>query len=129
MIAAAALLIGNVIVLCLAHQYNDRACLEAVFEAGKASLAGHDQRRVMRAAYLGLQNTEKRYMFLEHPKFTEYKCEETPEGQKLTIQTSTLVSLPAPMFVVPSEENLSDGRLAVHKRYQLDIPKAATGSN
>ncbi len=129
MIGSALLLISNVIVLCLAHHYNDSACLRAVYEAGKATLAGQDQRRVMRAAFLGLQNTEKRYIFLDHPKFTEYKCEDTPAGQSLTIQTSTLVSLPAPMFVVTSKENLSEGRFAVHKRYQLDIPKSVNGSN
>lgn len=123
MVTAAALLIGNVAVLWLASAYNDKACLDAVYEAGKACLAGHDQRRVMRAAYLGLQNSPNGGFFIEHPHFTEYRCEQVQGGKKLIIQTSTLVRLPAPMLVVMSPGNISDdGRLAIHKRYQLDIP-------
>jgi hypothetical protein len=123
MVTAAALLIGNVAVLFLASAYNEQACLAAVYEAGKACLAGHDQRRVMRAAYLGLQNQPTGGFFIEHPHFTEYRCEQVQGGKKLIIQTSTLVRLPAPMLVVMSSGNVSDdGRLAIHKRYQLDIP-------
>ncbi len=122
-VMAAVLLIGNVAVLWLASCYNERACLEAVYEAGKACLAGHDQRRIMRAAYLGLQNSPNGTYFIEHPHFTEYRCEQVQGGRKLTIQTSTYVRLPAPMLVVMSKDNISDdGRLAIHKRYQLDIP-------
>ena len=123
MVMAAVLLIGNVAVLWLASYYNQRACLDAIFEAGKACLAGHDQRRIMRAAYLGLQNAPNGTYFIEHPHFTEYRFEEVQGGRKLTIQTSTFVRLPAPMLVVMSKDNISDdGRLAIHKRYQLDIP-------
>lgn len=130
MVVAAALLIGNVVVLWLASTYNDKACLDAVYEAGKACLAGHDQRRIMRAAYLGLQNSPSGGFFIEHPHFTEYRCEQVQGGRKLTIQTSTLVRLPAPMLVVMSKDNISDdGRLAIHKRYQLDIPDAGSSSN
>ncbi|MCC7531208.1 MAG: hypothetical protein IT342_22060 [Candidatus Melainabacteria bacterium] len=130
MVVAAALLIGNVVVLWLASAYNEKACLDAVYEAGKACLAGHDQRRVMRAAYLGLQNSPSGGFFIEHPHFTEYRCEQVQGGKKLTIQTSTLVRLPAPMLVVMSKDNISDdGRLAIHKRYQLDIPDGAASSN
>ena len=130
MVVAAALLIGNVVVLWLASTYNDKACLDAVYEAGKACLAGHDQRRIMRAAYLGLQNSPSGGFFIEHPHFTEYRCEQVQGGKKLTIQTSTLVRLPAPMLVVMSKDNISDdGRLAIHKRYQLDIPDAGSSSN
>lgn len=130
MVVAAVLLIGNVAVLWLASAYNDRACLDAVYEAGKACLAGHDQRRVMRAAYLGLSNSPTGGFFIEHPHFTEYRCEQVEGGKKLTIQTSTLVRLPAPMLVVMSKDNISDdGRLAIHKRYQLDIPDGGRSSN
>jgi len=126
MVAAAALLIGNVAVLWLASAYNDKACLDAVYEAGKACLAGHDQRRVMRAAYLGLQNSPNGGFFIEHPHFTEYRCEQDEGGKKLIIQTSTLVRLPAPMLVVMSQGNVADdGRFAIHKRYQLVIPDRA----
>jgi hypothetical protein len=130
MVVAAVLLIGNVAVLWLASAYNDKACLDAVYEAGKACLAGHDQRRVMRAAYLGLSNAPTGAFFFEHPHFTEYRCEQVEGGRKLTIQTSTFVRLPAPIFVVMSKDNTSDdGRLAIHKRYQLDIPDAGRSSN
>ncbi len=130
MVVAAALLVGNVVVLWLASSYNDKACLDAVYEAGKACLAGHDQRRIMRAAYLGLQNSPSGGFFIEHPHFTEYRCEQVQGGKKLTIQTSTLVRLPAPMLVVMSKDNISDdGRLAIHKRYQLDIPDGGASSN
>ncbi len=126
MVTAAALLIGNVAVLWLASAYNEKACLAAVYEAGKACLAGHDQRRIMRAAYLGLSQSPNGLFFIEHPHFTEYHCEEVQGGKKLTIQTSTFVRLPAPMLVVMSKDNISDdGRLAIHKRYQLDIPDSA----
>lgn len=126
MVVAAVLLIGNVAVLWLASAYNERACLEAVYEAGKACLAGHDQRRIMRAAYLGLSNSPTGTYFIESPHFTEYRCEQVQGGKKLTIQTSTFVRLPAPMLVVMSKDNISDdGRLAIHKRYQLDIPDTA----
>ncbi len=129
-VVAAGLLIGNVVVLWLASVYNDKACLDAVYEAGKACLAGHDQRRVMRAAYLGLSNSPSGGFFIEHPHFTEYRCEQVQGGRKLTIQTSTLVRLPAPMLVVMSADNVSaDGRLAIHKRYQLDIPDGGSSSN
>ncbi len=130
MVAAALLLIGNVVVLWLASAYNDKACLDAVYEAGKACLAGHDQRRIMRAAYLGLANSPAGGFFIEHPHFTEYKCEQVDGGRKLTIQTSTLVRLPAPMLVVMSKDNISDdGRLAIHKKYQLDIPNGGRSAN
>ncbi|HNB23062.1 MAG TPA: hypothetical protein PKZ32_11605 [Candidatus Melainabacteria bacterium] len=126
MVTAAALLIGNVVVIWLASMYNEKACLAAVYEAGKACLAGHDQRRIMRAAYLGLSHSPNGGYFIEHPHFTEYHCEDIKGGKKLTIQTSTFVRLPAPMLVVMSKDNLSDdGRLAIHKRFQLDIPDSA----
>jgi hypothetical protein len=126
MVTAAALLIGNVVVLYLASTYNEKACLAAVYEAGKACLAGHDQRRIMRAAYLGLSHSPNGGFFIEHPHFTEYHCEDVQGGKKLTIQTSTFVRLPAPMLVVMSKDNISDdGRLAIHKRFQLDIPTSA----
>lgn len=129
-LCAAILLLGNVAVLWLASAYNEKACMDALYEAGKACLAGHDQRRVMRAAYLGLSNAPAGGIFIEHPHFTEYRCEQAKDCRRLTIQTSTYVHLPAPMLVVMSKDNVSDdGRLAVHKRIQLEIPDGEFRSN
>ena len=45
-----ALLIGNIYIIRLARDYNDKACKEAVLSAARAAIGGKDPAQIMRAA-------------------------------------------------------------------------------
>ena len=122
-----ALLAGNIGVVAMARQYNDAACKSAVSAAAQAAVSGEDNNGVMRAAMIGLNNCAPGVFFVAHPIFTKFKDETANGGRSLRIETTALVSVPAP-FLMPNAVLGQDGRLPVSRSYECRIG-GATGSS
>jgi hypothetical protein len=115
-----ALLIGNIYIIRLARDYNDKACREAVMSAAKAAIGGKDTAAIMRAAQDGLNESPQGGFFIEHPTFLEYKDEKVEGVRQLRIATQTVARVPAPILLM-DDEIREHGSLALKSTYIVEF--------
>lgn len=115
-----ALLIGNIYIIRLARDYNDKACKEAVLFAARAAMGGKDAAQIMRAAQDGLNESPQGGFFIEHPTFLEFKDENVEGTRQLRIATQTIARVPAPILLLDSDLR-QQGSLALKSTYIVEF--------
>lgn len=95
-----ALLVANVYIMCLAKDYNEKACREATREAALAALSGKDVNVMMRAAQDGLNRTGQGGFFIQQPNFTEFLDHKVHGVRQLRVETQTEARLLAPVLLL-----------------------------
>ncbi|MBK7746922.1 MAG: hypothetical protein IPP57_09980 [Candidatus Obscuribacter sp.] len=131
-LAVLAFLVGNVVVLKLASDYNDRMCRESISLAGEAAYKGQDTLALQRAALHYMDTCAQNGFFIEHPEIKSFEDKISARLRKLTISMATKVRVPAPFLVFDKSMMDPDGQHVTYKStyiYKLKNPKNCQGSH
>lgn len=96
------LLCANVYVIHAGKSFNDRVCRDSILLAGQAALNGKSSNDVRVAARAGMDSCGTGGFFVNHPQFTEFKDDITPDVRVLKVQTRTVVRIPVPFLILDS---------------------------
>ncbi|MBS1998148.1 MAG: hypothetical protein JSS86_17615 [Cyanobacteria bacterium SZAS LIN-2] len=133
LLVVTSLLIGNSYVAYIGKSYNERFLSDAIALAGKAANDGLDTPHVQLAAYGSWAHCAFPGFFIEHPEFTTFKDEITPDLRVVTIASSTRVRVPAPFLIMDKSMLDADDEFYQHitfkntYQYRLTNPKNIRG--
>ncbi|MBU6452146.1 MAG: hypothetical protein KGS72_10235 [Cyanobacteria bacterium REEB67] len=114
------LLMGNCYIAYLGQSYNQRICSQAIALAGDAANKGMDTPSLILASYKSWEDCPPPGFFVEHPEFTSFKDEITPELRVVTISTKTKVRFPAHFLIFDrSSLDKEDDEAFPHKTFNI----------
>jgi hypothetical protein len=114
------LLVGNCYIAYLGQSYNKRICSQAIALAGDAANKGMDTPSLILASYKSWEDCPPPGFFVEHPEFTSFKDEITPELRVVTISTKTKVRFPAHFLIFDrSSLDKEDDEAFPHKTFNI----------
>ncbi len=122
-LAILALLVGNVVLIFMALNFNNSICNQAAQAGAEIYANGGEQRDLQLAVVHVLNQNNTGGFFISHPILTELRCYADIDNgirqRKLLVKTITAVYVPAPFLLFFAHPN--EGRLYLSSKCTVNL--------